>query len=188
MFDIDHFKEIIHTLKSNKIRTIMTAFGVFWGIFMLVVMLGMGNGFKNAIFKNLGDFATNSAFMWTNITTKPYEGFDKGRSWNFRNGDIAALTHNVEGLERLAPRVQASRRNTANNVVYGTNSGSYTVYGDYPDWNYIDPVDIIEGRYINEMDIINYRKVVVISNLAKNTLFANDEEPLNKFIRVNGVY
>ena len=188
MFDIDHFKEIIHTLKSNKMRTIMTAFGVFWGIFMLVVMLGMGNGFKNAIFKNLGDFATNSAFMWTNITTKPYAGFDKGRSWNFRNGDIAALTHNVEGLERLAPRVQASRRNTSNNVVYGTKSGSFTVYGDYPDWNYIDPVDIIEGRYINEMDIINYRKVVVISNLAKNTLFANDEEPLNKFIRVNGVY
>ena len=80
------------------------------------------------------------------------------------------------------------RRNTSNNVVYGTKSGSFTVYGDYPDWNYIDPVDIIEGRYINEMDIINYRKVVVISNLAKNTLFANDEEPLNKFIRVNGVY
>ena len=94
MFDIDHFKEIIHTLKSNKMRTIMTAFG-FLGIFMLVVMLGMGNGLKCYI-QNLGDFATNSAFMWTNITTKPYAGFDKGRSWNFRNGDIAALTHNVE--------------------------------------------------------------------------------------------
>ncbi len=188
MFDIDRWKEIIHTLKNNKMRTIMTSFGVFWGIFLLVVMLGMGKGFQNAVMKEMGDFATNSAFMWTNTTTKPYAGFDKGRRWNFRNNDIESLNQNVAGLDKLAPRVQSSGRENTKNVIYAKNGGSFQVYGDYPDWNFIDPVDITQGRFINEMDIISYRKVAIIGKRVKETLFDKEEEPLNKFIRVNGVY
>ncbi len=188
MFDIDRWKEVIHTLKSNKMRTLLTAFGVFWGIFMLVVMLGAGNGLHNGIFKNMGDFATNSAFMWTQNTTKPYAGFDKGRRWNFRNGDVDALRNNVAGLERLAPRLQGWGGSSATNAVYGKNAGSFSIYGDFPDWNYIDPVDIVSGRYINDMDIAQYRKVAVIGKRVVETLFEKDEEPLDKFIRINGVY
>ncbi|MDD2563065.1 MAG: ABC transporter permease [Salinivirgaceae bacterium] len=188
MFDIDRWKEIIHTLKSNKMRTLLTAFGVFWGIFMLIVMLGVGNGLHNGIYKNMGDFATNSAFMWTQNTTKPFAGFNKGRRWNFRNGDVDALRNNVVGLERLAPRVQGTGGSGANNAVYGKNTGSFSIYGDYPDWNFIDPVDIVSGRFINDMDIINYRKIAVIGKRVKELLFEKDEDPMDKFIRINGVY
>ncbi len=183
IFDIDNWKEIVYTLKSNKMRTFLTAFGVFWGIFMLVVMLGSGIGLQRGIFKNMGDFATNSAFMWTQSTSMAYSGFNKGRRWNFRNSDAEAIRSNVNGLERLAPRVQSS-----STVVYNKHQGVFTIYGDYPDWNYIDPVDIVEGRYINDMDIAHKRKVAVIGRLVAEKLFEKEENPLNQFIRINGVY
>jgi len=180
MFDIDNWNEIVHTLKSNKIRTLLTAFGIFWGIFMLVVMLGSGVGLQRGIFKNMGDFSTNSAFMWTQPTSKPYAGFKKGRRWNFRNGDVEAIRQNINGLERLALRIQASG-DGASNAVYGKNTGNFTIYGDYPDWNNIDPVDVVHGRYINKMDIVQKRKVAVIGKLVKEKLFEKSEDPLNKF-------
>src|SRR6056297_456416 len=188
MFDIDRWQEIIHTLKSNKLRTFLTAFGVFWGIFMLTVMLGSGTGLKNGIYKNMGDFSTNSAFMWTQKTTEPYKGFEAGRNWNFNNGDTKAILDNVAGIDRLAPRIQGYGGDGATNAVYGDNTGSFSIFGDYPDWNEVDPLTITEGRFINEMDIERRRKIVVIGERVKEILFDKGEEPLNKFIRINGVY
>ncbi|HKK58803.1 MAG TPA: ABC transporter permease, partial [Salinivirga sp.] len=188
MFDIDRWQEIIHTLKSNKLRTFLTAFGVFWGIFMLTVMLGSGTGLENGIYKNMGDFSTNSAFMWTQKTTEPYKGFEAGRNWNFNNGDTKAILDNVAGIDRLAPRIQGYGGDGATNAVYGDNTGSFSIFGDYPDWNEVDPLTITEGRFINEMDIERRRKIVVIGERVKEILFDKGEEPLNKFIRINGVY
>lgn len=184
MFDLDRWKEIIHTLKSNKVRTFMTAFGVFWGIFMLVIMLGAGSGLNNAINKNMGDFATNSAFLWTGRTTIPYAGFQKGRRWTFRNGDMEAIRRNVSGIDLLAPRIDAN----AGLAVYGKNSGSFSVNGDYPQWNLIDPVNVYAGRFINDMDIQQRRKVAVIGKRVQELLFEKDDDPLNKYIKVNGIY
>jgi len=188
MFDIDRWLEIIHTLKSNKLRTFLTAFGVFWGIFMLTVMLGSGTGLENGIYKNMGDFSTNSAFMWTQKTTEPYKGFEAGRRWNFRNSDTKAIIDNVPGIELLAPRIQGYGGSGATNAVYKDNSGSFSIFGDYPEWNLIDPVTITAGRFINKMDIIKKRKVIVIGQRVKEVLFDKGEDPLNKHIRINGVY
>ena len=81
MFDLDRWMEIYHVLRSNKLRTFLTAFGVFWGIFMLVIMLGSGKGLQNGITQNFGDMATNSVFFWTERTTVPYKGFTRGRTF-----------------------------------------------------------------------------------------------------------
>lgn len=188
MFDIDRWQEIVHTLKSNKLRTFLTAFGVFWGIFMLTIMLGSGTGLENGIYRNMGDFSTNSAFMWTQKTTEPYKGFEAGRRWNFINSDTKALIDNVQGIERLAPRIQGYGGGGATNATYNNNAGSFSIFGDYPDWNLIDPLTIIEGRFINNMDIERRRKVIIIGQRVKEVLFDKGEEPLNKFIKINGVY
>ena len=95
MFDLDKWNEILIALKKNKARTFLTAFGVFWGIFMLIIMLGSGKGLKNAVFESMGDFSTNSCFMWTRSTSMPYKGFPRGRHFNFNNGDTEALLKNI---------------------------------------------------------------------------------------------
>ncbi|MDA3865132.1 MAG: ABC transporter permease [Salinivirgaceae bacterium] len=188
MFDLDRWQEIIHTLKSNKLRTFLTAFGVFWGIFMLTVMLGAGTGLQNGIYRNMGDFSTNSAFMWTQKTSEPYRGFDAGRRWNFKNGDTKAILDNVPGIELLAPRVQGWGGSGATNAVYKDNTGSFSIYGDVPAWNLIDPLTITDGRFINQMDLNRRRKIAVIGQRVKEVLFDKGEDPLNKHIQINGVY
>ncbi len=162
----------------------MTAFGVFWGICMLVVMLGAGEGLKNGITSGMGDFATNSAFMWTQTTTIPYKGFPKGRWFTFTNEDIKALRDNVPEIDMLAPRIQRG----GSQVVYGLSTGSYQVDGDYPDYDKIDPVEIIKGRFINDIDIKASRKVAVVGKRVIADLFKPDEEPIGKYIRIQGVY
>ena len=184
MFDLDRWQEIYSTLRKNKLRTVMTAFGVFWGIFMLVVMLGAGQGLKNGVTAGMGDFATNSAFMWTQNTTVPYKGFPKGRWFTFTNEDIKALRDNVPEIDMLAPRIQRG----GVPVVYGLNSGAYQVQGDYPDFNQIDPVEIVKGRFINDIDINASRKVAVIGKKVADDLFRYDEEPIGQYIRIQGVY
>jgi len=184
MFDLDRWQEIYSTLRKNKLRTIMTAFGVFWGIFMLVVMLGAGRGLENGVTAGMGDFATNSAFMWTQITTIPYKGFPKGRWFTFTNEDIRALRDNVHEIDMLAPRIQRG----GVPVVYGLNTGAYSVQGDYPDFNQIDPVEILKGRFINDIDINAARKVAVVGKKVIADLFRYDEEPIGKYIRIQGVY
>jgi len=184
MFDLDRWQEIYSTLQKNKLRTVMTAFGVFWGIFMLVVMLGAGRGLENGIKSGMGDFATNSAFMWTQATTIPYKGFPKGRRFTFTNDDIKALRDNVPEIDMLAPRIERG----GVPVVYGLNTGSYNVRGDYPDFNHIDPVEMLSGRFINEIDIREARKVAVLGQRVVSDLFRFDEEPVGTYIRIQGVY
>lgn len=188
MFDLNRWLEIYSTLRSNKLRTFLTAFGVAWGIFMLVIMLGSGNGLENGITQGMGDFSTNSAFMWTQVTTKPYKGFQRGRRWNFNNSDTEALKKNIPELEYLAPRIQGYSNENGNNVVRGLKTGGFTIQGDYPEWNMIDPVDIIEGRFINTADIDYKRKVAVIGIRVKEILFEKDENPIGQYIQIGGVF
>ncbi len=184
MFDLDRWQEIYSTLRKNKMRTIMTAFGVFWGIFMLVVMIAAGRGFENGVTAGMGDFATNSAFMWSQNTTIPYKGFPKGRWFSFTNEDIKALRDNVPEIDMLAPRIERG----SSPVVYELSTGSYSIQGDYPDYDKIDPVEIIKGRYINELDIKLSRKVAVVGRRVIDDLFEPDEDPMGKYIRIQGVY
>lgn len=143
MFDRDKWHEIYSSLKANKLRTFFTAFGVFWGIFMLIIMMGSGNGLQHGVFDGFSDFATNSAFVFTRQTTIPYKGFPRGRYWNMHNSDMQALLENIPKIDVLAPRLEPWGGNGGNNVVRGLKTASYSIFGDYPAFNRIDPVDIM---------------------------------------------
>ncbi len=188
IFDADNWHEIFSALKKNKVRTFFTAFGVFWGIFMLVLMLGSGNGLKNAAYNGWGDFATNSFFMWTQRTSMPYKGFKRGRSFNFNNQDTKAIRENVPEVKTLAPRIQAGGYRGASNVVRGKETGAFNIYGDYPDFMDIDPVTITKGRFVNQKDITDMRKIAVIGNGVVDALFKEEENPIGEYIKIQGVY
>jgi putative ABC transport system permease protein len=189
MFDRDRWQEIIHTLKKNKLRTFMTAFGVFWGIFMLIIMLGSGKGLENGVSSGMGSFATNSLFVWTQRTTMPYKGFPRGRWFNFRNDDIKALKDNIPEIQYLAPKIRGwSAGDGSNNTVRKNKTGAFSINGEYPEWNKIDPMDIFMGRFINEIDIEQKRKVAVIGTRVMEVLFEPDENPVGEYIQIQGIY
>jgi len=188
LFDLDNWQEIWTALKKNPVRTFFTAFGVFWGIFMLVVMLGSGKGLQNAVYQGFGDFATNSFFMWAQKTSMPYEGFKRGRSYNFTNEDSKGIRKNIPEVKLIAPRLQGGGFRGASNVVRGKETGAYNIYGDYPDFFKIDPVTILSGRFINELDVKDKRKIAVIGNDVAKDLFKTGENPMGQYIRIQGVY
>ncbi|MGM0551813.1 MAG: ABC transporter permease [Bacteroidota bacterium] len=189
MFDLDKWQQIYSVLKNNKVRTLLTAFGVFWGIFMLMVMLGAGAGLKNGVTAGLGDFATNSFFMWTQRTTVSYKGFPKGRFYNFKSSDMQAISDNIPEVEHIAPKLQAgSYQGADNNVVRGLKSGAFTINGDMPTFNKIDPVVMLQGRFINNLDVNENRKVAAIGRRVKEELFDEEEDPIGEYVRINGVY
>lgn len=188
MFDLDRWREIFSTLKKNKTRTFFTAFGVFWGIFMLVIMLGSGAGLHNSVKQGFGDMATNSVFMWTQRTTMPYKGFDRGRFFNFRNADVQALRDNIPEIDLIAPRIQGWGGSGSNNVVRGLRTASFNIQGDYPEINEIDPRRITAGRFINNLDIKYKRKVVVIGLRVVQEMFDPGEDPIGQYLQIQGVY
>lgn len=188
MFDLDRWQEIYSSLKHNKLRTFLTVFGVFWGIFMLMVMLGSSSGLTNGVTQGMKDFATNSAFIWAQRTTKPYKGFQRGRRWHFTNDDMTDIKKNIHEISELAPRLQGWGGDGSNNAVRGLKSGSFTISGDYPAINKIDPVSIQKGRFLNNVDILQKRKVAVIGNHVFEVLFKKDENPIGKYIKIKNVY
>ena len=187
MFNKDRWREIIEVLTTNVWRTIFTAFGVCWGIFILIVLLAAGKGLENGIKQDFGDTATNTMFMWTRATTRSYEGLPKGRSFEFKIDDVQALRDNVPNLRFISPRNQLGGFGGNNNVVYGLRTGAYNVYGDYPEIINQDPMSVTSGRFLNYNDIREKRKVAIIGNGVKNDLYDKDEEALGTYIKIQGV-
>ena len=188
IFDIDKWHEIYFALRKNPWRTFFTAFGVFWGIFMLIIMMGAGEGLYNGASRDLGDMSTNSVFMWTQRTTMPYKGFPRGRFYRFNNDDTQAIKDNIPELEYIAPRLQGWGGEGTNNVVRGKRTGGFQIQGDYPEINIIDPVNITQGRFINYNDINEKRKVAVIGIRVFDEMFESGENPIGEYIRIQGVY
>jgi len=186
MIDLDRFQEIWETITRNKVRSFLTGFGVFWGIFMLMIMLGSGQGFENQSMKWLENSETNATIIWTDQTSEPYKGFKKGRQWNIRNRDILAARENIPELEVIAPVIWGARN--GDNVVKDEKAGSYNIVGFYPDYVRIQKQPMKFGRFINEMDIRNRRKVCVIGLDVYQNLFNGEGNPLGGYIRINGVY
>ncbi|NLX41494.1 MAG: FtsX-like permease family protein [Bacteroidales bacterium] len=186
LFDIDRWQEIWITITSNKSRSFLTAFGVFWGIFMLVLMVGAGNALKTGIFSQIEGFATNSVFFAAERTTEPYKGFRKGRVWNMTNSDLPIIRNRVDDLQYMSP-VLFGGGNGDKNVVRGDKGGSYLVKGCYPEYDLIEKSKMIYGRYVNDIDITEKRKVCVIGERVYEVLF-HGEDPVGKQIRVNGIY
>lgn len=186
MFDIDRWQEIWFTITHNKSRSVLTAFGVFWGMFMLVVMVGAGVALQRGMSSQIEGFATNSCFIWAEQTSEPYKGFKKGRSWNMENDDISMLLNKVPEIQYLAPVLFGG--GGTNNVTRNDKAGTYNVKGNYPSYNQIDESKMTFGRYINEIDIAEKRKVCVIGERVYEVLFPKDENPIGKNIQVNGIY
>ncbi|MEC7263762.1 MAG: ABC transporter permease [Bacteroidota bacterium] len=187
MFNRDRWREILEVLTKNTWRTIFTAFGVCWGIFILIVLLAAGKGLENGIKKDFGDIATNTMFMWTRATTRAYEGLPQGRRFEFKIDDVQAIRDNVPNLRFISPRNQLGGFGGNNNVVYGIRTGAYNVYGDYPEIINQDPMAVTSGRFLNYNDINEKRKVAIIGLGVRNDLYDKDEDPLGTYIKIQGV-
>ena len=186
IFDSDKIEEIWVTITRNKVRSILTGFGVFWGIFMLVIMMGAGTGLQRGMYENLEGFATNSCIMGAGPTSEPYKGFQKGRQWNIHNRDLDMLTESVPELDVVSPILFGGKSD--NNAAQGDNTGSYDVRGLHANYTAIENPFITQGRFINKIDILQKRKVCVIGSKVYEELFPTKINPLGKYIRVNGIY
>ncbi|WP_034919334.1 ABC transporter permease [Gillisia sp. CAL575] len=187
MFSRDKWSEILEALTSNWFRTLLTAFGVLWGIFILVILLAAGKGLENGVKQGFGGIATNSMFMWAQTPSKPYKGLPKGRRYNFKISDVAAIKQNVPNLKYVSPRNQLGGFGGANNVVRGLKSGAFNVYGDYPEVIKQEPMDITSGRFVNYSDIEQSRKVAILGAGVINDMYDPGEEIIGSYIKVNGV-
>ena len=187
MIDRDQWQEIGAVLGRNKLRTFLTAFGVFWGIFMLVIMMGSGKGLKNGATAGFGSMATNSLFMWTQNTSMPYKGFKRGRNYNFRNDDVEALKAAVPNIDVISPRCQAGGHRGSANVTRGVKTGAFSIYGDYPQFAIIQPLTILQGRFLNDEDLKEKRKICVIGIEVYNGLYKPGEEVLGTYIQAQGI-
>jgi len=182
MLDRDTWQEIFATIRKNKLRSFLTALGVFWGIFMLVFILGMGNGLETGVFRNFGDGAKNIMFVWSWKTSQPHKGMAPGRRIKLNLGDAEAVRSEVKGVKRVAPNFSYANCN----VVYKSLSGSYEVEGHFPDTKDIQGLVMSEGRYINSQDVTQTRKVTTIGQTVKKELFG-DEPAVGKHITVDGI-
>jgi len=187
MFNRDRWNEILEALNANKFRTALTAFGVFWGITILVLLLALTNGLRNGVTADFGDFATNSMFMWTQGTSKPYKGLPKGRYFNYKIDDVAAIKSEFPELKYVSPRNQLGGFRGANNVIRGTKTGAFEIFGDYPEFINQRPMDILQGRFISYSDIDSKRKVCVIGTGVVKSLYDKGEDVLGTYIKINGV-
>lgn len=186
MFSKDRWKEILGVLSSNVWRTVATAFGVGWGIFILIILLAAGKGLENGIRQDFNGVATNTMFMWTETTTLAYEGLPEGRNFNFKLSDVDLIKRSVPELEIVSPR-NSMRQSEGDNVIRGTESGRDRGYGDYPEIMKQNSIYVAKGRFINYNDIPERRKVIVIGDGIRNDLYEEDEEVLGTYLKVSGV-
>lgn len=187
MFSRDRWIEIIEAMNANRFRTLLTAFGVFWGIFILVLLLALTNGLRNGVSADFGDFATNSMFMWSQGTSKPYKGLPKGRFFNFKLEDVAVLRERMPELKYISPRNQLGGFRGSNNVTRNEKTGAFNVYGDYPEYINQEPLDITAGRFISYSDINEKRKVCILGADVIKGLYDLGEEPLGTYVKINGI-
>ncbi len=186
MFSKDRWKEILEVLSSNVMRTVATAFGVGWGIFILIILLAAGKGLENGIRQDFNGVATNTMFMWTETTSMAHEGLPEGRNFNFKLEDVELLRQNVPELRIISPR-NGIRMGPEDNVIRGTETGRYRVFGDYPEIIEQNPMYVAHGRFFNYNDINEKRKVVVIGDGIRNDLYEEGEEVLGTYLKISGV-
>jgi putative ABC transport system permease protein len=182
LFDKDTWQEIYSSIRKNKMRTGITIIGVMWGIFLLVVLLGAAKGVENNFNKLFGDFATNSVFIWGGQTSKPFKGFQEGKQILLKLEDIDKIKAEVKGVDLVAPRSQ-----DGGFVTRKFQSGNFNISGDFPVLDKIQNKDLIYGRFINENDIKDKKKVCVIEEEIYKQLFDKNEFPIGELISINGI-
>ena len=182
MLDQDTWQEILGTIKKHKLRTGLTALGVFWGIFMLIFVLGMGKGLENGVFRDFGDRAKNIMYVWPERTSQPFQGFQPGRRPQLRLEDITAIRQNIPDVQYIAPRLSLG----SVPVYYEDIGDSYEIRGELQDMIRIEALQLHQGRYINDLDIRDSRKVAVLGKRTAEVLFG-EKDCIGEYIRIKGV-
>jgi len=185
--DIDSYREILDTLTRNKSRSFLTGFGVFWGVFMLVALIGGGQGLKEMLEKNFEGFAQNTVIVWSQQTSKAYKGFRKGRWWSMDYKDITRIHQRVPELNCVAPVIFAPWGKT-NTAYYKDQRTTPRIQGCTPEYAKVIAPKLYYGRYINEMDMKEHRKVCVIGKRIYKELFKEGGDPCGKSIRIDSTY
>ncbi len=182
LFDRDTWQEVFDSFSKNKLRSILTMVGVWWGVLLLIGLLGSARGLENSFNRLFGDFATNSVFIWGQSTSKPFKGFQEGRGVRLTLTDAKKVEENIEGIEFVVPRNQRQAKMDRKFL-----SGSFSVAGDMPLLDKVQKKKLKHGRFINEADMIAKRKVAVISEDIYKQLFEKDEKAINEYVLINGI-
>jgi putative ABC transport system permease protein len=181
MLDLDQWQEIFSTMRQNKLRTFLTGFSVAWGIFMLVILLGSGNGLSKGVMHNFSD-ARNSVWMGGGQTSKAYGGLNAGRPIEFTNGDIDLIGKRHNEIDNISARYDIN--NGA--VSYKNNYGDFNVQAIHPGHQVTEAIELVSGRLLNVLDIKECRKVTVIGQAMKSQLF-KEEDPIGKYVKIGGI-
>jgi len=182
IFDPDTWQEIYGSIRKNKMRASITIIGVMWGIFLLIVLLGAARGMENNFNKLFGNFATNSVFVWAQSTSMPFKGFQEGKGIRLKLTDADHIMSEIDGLEFVVPRHQRQSQ-----AVNKFKTGTFGIYGDYPALDKVEKKDMVYGRFINDNDILEKKKVCVIEEEIFKQLFEEDEYPVGQYIKINDV-
>jgi len=183
----DPWLELAQVLLRNPFRTLLSSIGVGWGLFMILITVGASNGLEEGIKQDMGNRVKNSAFMWGRSTSIPYKGYPRGRSIELNAMDVEYLEENATTLLAVAPRNQLGGWRGGDNVTHGVKTAACGVYGDVPVYKDIDPIVMMEGRYINQRDLDDRRKVAVIGRRVRKLLFEREEQALGSHIQIQGV-
>ena len=184
MFIIDRWEEIFSTIRKNKLRTFLTGFSVAWGIFMLIILLGSGRGLENGVRDQFESSAVNTLWVWGGETSMPYKGLKPGRDISFENADYHNIKDNVDGVGHIAGRTHVWGDNT---ISYKNQYGNFDIRSVHPDYGVIEKVTMVEGRFVNPMDVKQSLKVATIGTAVRDALFKGGEVALGKYIHVKGV-
>jgi putative ABC transport system permease protein len=190
LFDRDTWQEIFGSIQKNKLRTMVTVIGVLWGIFIYISLSGASKGLDNGFEREFEEVAINSLFVWAQNTSIPYDGFRTGRRMQLKLDDKAFLEKRIPELQYIAPRIaRGAFGGSGSDVKHNGKSGSYAIFGDFPILVKIATKDIYDGgRFINQSDIDNQRKVCVIGERTQEELFEAKENPIGAFIEIDGMY
>jgi putative ABC transport system permease protein len=186
MIDLDSWHEVFSTLQKNVLRTTMTAWGVFWGTFMLVAMLGFGAGLEAGVNRNMLGLMGNNVYAWGQTTARAFAGLGPGRWIRLETEDATALRQ-LPGVVAVAPSVDLGGWRDGNNVTYRDKTANFGVRGEYPDLARVAVDHPYRGRFVNELDMEQRRKVTVIGETVRHTLFG-DADPIGQYVTIRGVH
>ena len=184
-FDRDTFREILDSIMRNRSRSLLTGFGVFWGVFMLMLLSGGGQGLRELLEKNFEGFAQNTCLVAASTTSKPYKGFEKGRTWDLKYSDIDRLRNMIPELDALSPSVSLWSRSVMRDEYTSPRAVVKAVYAEHQK---IETPKLMYGRYINDADNQQERKVCVLGRRVYADLFPEGGDPVGKRIQVDGTY
>jgi putative ABC transport system permease protein len=181
IIDVDKWEEIFDTIRRHKLRTFLTALSVWWGIFMLIILLGAGSGLENSVMRNFGDDAINSLWMYRGMTSVEYNGLPPGRQINFSNVDYNMLKNDIPGIDHVTGRYYL-RGDIV--ITRKQKSLSYSVRCVHPDHQVLENTLMPEGRFINQNDIDEFRKVCIIGRKVREAFYKEGEKVIGTYLKI----